>query len=42
MQLKVNQILLNKPKVDLIKYAIEGKAMVEIEDLDDHEEHVRN
>lgn len=41
MQLKVNQLLLNKPKVDLSKDDVKGKAVVEIDDSDDQEEQVR-
>ena len=40
MQLKVNQLLLNKPKVDLSKEDVKGKVVVEIDDSNDQEEQV--
>ena len=38
MELKVNQLLLNKPKDYLRKYDLKGKEVVEIGGSDDHEE----
>ena len=40
MQLKVNKLLLNKPKVDFKKDDVKGKAVVEIDDSEDQEEQV--
>jgi len=41
MQLKVNQLLLNKPKGDLSKCDAKGKEVVDIDDSEDQEERVR-
>ena len=41
MQLKVNQLLLNRHKVDASKEDVKVKVVVEIDDFDEHEVNVR-
>ena len=38
--MKVNQLLLNKHKVDVSKQDVKGKAVVDIDDLDENQEKV--
>ena len=41
MQLKVNQLILNRHKVDASKKEIKGKEIVQVNDSNQHEEKVR-